>query len=78
MLAVLAATMFVAVFGMRRVGGVGGVFVRLLLVGAFVMSVVFVPMLFMMRVFFVRFRARRCYRDRCLDRDRHRHVGRRF
>ena len=70
--------MFVAVFGMRRVGGVGCVFVRLLLVGAFVMPMLFVPMLLMMRVFFVRFRARRCYRDRCLERHRHRHVGRGF
>jgi hypothetical protein len=54
----------VAVLGVRRVVGMGGVFARVLLVEVLVM-----------RMFFVRFWR---YRGRCLDRHRHRHIGRGF
>jgi len=54
----------VAVLGVRRVVGMGGVFARVLLVE--------VPSC---ALFFVRFWR---YRGRCLDRHRHRHIGRGF
>ncbi len=61
-----------AVFGMNSIVSMGGVFARLLVVGALVMAMVFMP-LFIMSMFFMDFRACRC---RSLDRHRNRHIGR--
>jgi MFS family permease len=59
--------LIVAMFGVRRIVGMGGVFAGVLLVEVLIMP-----------VFFVRFRARRRHRGRGLDGHRNRHVGRRF
>jgi hypothetical protein len=67
----------VAMFGVRRIVGMGRVFARVLFMEMLVMPKFFMHMFFV-RMFFVSFRARRCSRCRGLNGHRNRHVGRGF